>query len=153
MSNNSSSDLSNSASSDSSGSDPKHSNGFQGSAANPNAMPKSPETADEALYRGMQRARSYDWSGAEEAFRKAVVAAPENVEARFRLGWSLWNHAETEKPTVTAMAVVYGAQMFGFDQTARDGRRKFQFYRQLLNDAIHYLKSVLEREQIGRAHV
>jgi transitional endoplasmic reticulum ATPase len=94
----------------------------------------------------MQRARNYEWSGAVEAFRKAVVIDPENVEARFRLGWSLWNHAETEKPTVTDMAVMKGAQIFGFDQTARDGRRKFQFYRQLLNDAVHYLKSVLERD-------
>lgn len=140
MSNNSSSDPSNSTS------DLSKSTSATIPNAVPNVTPKSSETADEALYRGMQRARSYDWSGAEEAFRKAVVIAPDNVEARFRLGWSLWNHAETEKPTVTAMAVVYGAQMFGFDQTARDGKRKFQFYRQLLNDAIHYLKSVLERE-------
>ena len=68
--------------------------------------PRPNETADEALYRGMQRARNYEWSGAVEAFRKAVVIDPENVEARFRLGWSLWNHAETEKPTVTDMAVM-----------------------------------------------
>ena len=110
------------------------------------ASPRPNETADEALYRGMQRARAYEWGASVEAFRKAVVLEPENIEARFRLGWALWNQAETEKPSVTDMAVVYGAQIFGFDQTARDGKRKFQFYRQLLNDSVHYLKSVLERE-------
>lgn len=110
------------------------------------AAPRPNETADEALYRGMQRARAYEWGAGVEAFRKAVVIDSENVEARFRLGWALWNQAETEKPSVTDMAVIYGAQIFGFDQTARDGKRKFQFYRQLLNDSVHYLKSVLERD-------
>ena len=115
------------------------------SAPSPTA-PRPNETADEALYRGMQRARAYEWGASVEAFRKAVVLESENIEARFRLGWALWNQAETEKPSVTDMAVVYGAQIFGFDQTARDGKRKFQFYRQLLNDSVHYLKSVLERD-------
>ncbi len=113
----------------------------------PDAAPPRPnETGDEALYRGMQRARAYEWGASVEAFRKAVVIDSENIEARFRLGWALWNQAETEKPSVTDMAVIYGAQIFGFDQTARDGKRKFQFYRQLLNDSVHYLKSVLERD-------
>jgi transitional endoplasmic reticulum ATPase len=95
----------------------------------------------------MQRARVYDWSGAVEAFRKAVALDPENTEARFRLGWSLWNQAEAEKPTLADMAVAYGAQVFGWDQAARDGKRKFQGYRQLLNDAVHYLRSVLDRDE------
>lgn len=94
----------------------------------------------------MERARKLEWGAAVEAFRRAVVLDSDNLEARFRLGWSLWNHAEAEKPSVTDMAVIYGAQIFGFDQTARDGRRKFQFYRQLLNDSVHYLRSVLERD-------
>lgn len=104
------------------------------------------ETTEEALHRGMQRARVYDWIGAVEAFRKAVALDPENTEARFRLGWSLWNQAEAEKPSLADMAVAYGAQVLGFDQTAKDGKRKFQSYRQLLNDAIYYLRSVIERD-------
>ncbi|HZO91854.1 MAG TPA: AAA family ATPase [Chthonomonadaceae bacterium] len=105
------------------------------------------ETTEEALHRGMQRARVYDWGGAVEAFRKAVALDPENVEARFRLGWALWNQAEADKPTLADMAVAYGAQVLGFDQTARDGKRKFQTYRQRLNDAIFYLRSVIERDE------
>jgi transitional endoplasmic reticulum ATPase len=105
-----------------------------------------PETTEDALHRGMQRARVYDWSGGVEAFRKAVALDPENVEARFRLGWCLWNHAESEKPSLGNMAVAYGAQVFGFEQTAFNGKRKFQAYRQFLNDAVHYLRSVLERD-------
>ena len=104
------------------------------------------ETTGDALHRGMQRARVYDWNGAVESFRKAVAVDPENVEARFRLGWSLWNEAEADKPTLADMAVAYGAQVLGFEQTAKDGKRKFQAYRQLLNDSVHYLRSVLERE-------
>lgn len=106
----------------------------------------SSETTEEALYRGMQRARAYEWAGAVEAYRKAVALDPENIEARFRLGWGLWNQGDGDKPTLTDMAVVYGAQMFGFDQTVRDGKRKFQTYRQLLEDAIYYLQSVIERD-------
>ena len=111
------------------------------------------ETTEDALHRGMQRARVYDWSGAVEAFRKAVALDPENTEARFRLGWSLWNEAEADKPTLADMAVAYGAQVLGFEQTARDGKRRFQVYRQLLNDAVHYLRSVIERDaNHARAH-
>src|SRR5207248_881276 len=111
------------------------------------------ETTEEALHRGMQRARVYDWGGAVEAFRKAVALDPENTEARFRLGWSLWNQAEADKPTLADMAVAYGASVLGFDQTARDGKRRFQLYRQLLNDAVHYLRSVIDRDaEHARAH-
>jgi len=109
-------------------------------------MSNLPETTEDALHRGMQRARVYDWSGGVEAFRKAVALDPENIEARFRLGWCLWNHAESEKPSLGDMAVAYGAQVFGFEQTAFNGKRKFQAYRQYLNDAVHYLRSVLERD-------
>jgi len=94
----------------------------------------------------MQRARVYDWSGGVEAFRKAVALDPENIEARFRLGWCLWNYAESEKPSLGDIAVAYGAQVFGFEQTAFNGKRKFQAHRQFLNDAVHYLRSVLERD-------
>ncbi len=109
-------------------------------------MTNLPETTEDALHRGMQRARVYDWSGAVEAFRKAVALDPDSTEARFRLGWSLWNHAESEKPSLADMAVAYGAQVFGFEQTAYNGKRKFQAYRQILNDSVHYLRSVLERD-------
>jgi transitional endoplasmic reticulum ATPase len=113
----------------------------------------STETTEDALHRGMQRARVYDWARAVDAFRKAVALDPENTEARFRLGWALWNQAEAEKPTLTDMAVAYGAQVFGFEQTARDGKRKFQAYRQVLSDAVYYLKSVIDRdEDHARAH-
>ncbi len=105
------------------------------------------ESVTEVLHRGMQRARGYDWAAAIDAFRKAVALDPDSVEARFRLGWALWNAAECDKPTLADMAVVYGAQVFGFDQTAKDGKRKFQAYRQLINDSIHYLTSVLERDK------
>ncbi len=111
-------------------------------------MPETPNTEniEEALHRGMQRARELRWSAATESFRKAVALAPENTEARFRLGWSLWNEAELEKPSFGDIALAYGAQVFGFEQTARDGRRKFQTYRQLVNDSVHYLNSVIERD-------
>ncbi len=113
----------------------------------------SNETTGEALHRGMQRARVYDWAGAVEGFRKAVALAPDDVEARFRLGWALWNCAEASKPTLADMAVAYGAQVFGFEHTARDGKRKFTRYRQVLGDSVHYLRSVIERdEQHARAY-
>jgi len=110
-------------------------------------MASSPaESTQDALQRGMQYARNYDWARAIEAFRKAVALDPESIESRFRLGWSLWNQADTDKPGLADMAVVYGAQMFGLDQTARDGKRKFQYYRQLLADSVFYLRSVLDRD-------
>jgi len=116
-------------------------------------MSNLPETTEDALHRGMQRARVYDWSGGVEAFRKAVALDPENIEARFRLGWCLWNHAESEKPSLGEMAVAYGARVFGFEQSAFNGKRKFQAYRQFLNDSVHYLRSVLERDpEHARAH-
>ncbi len=111
------------------------------------------ETTEDALHRGMQRARVYDWNGAVEAFRKAVALDPDSAEARFRLGWALWNQGEADKPSLADMAVAYGAQVFGLDQTAREGKRKFQAYRQLLTDSVHYLKSVIERDEgHARAH-
>ena len=100
-----------------------------------------------AMQRGLQRAKEYRWHAAIEAYRKAVALDPESTEARFRLGWALWNAAEDIKPTFADMAFVSGAQALGFDNAARDGRRKFQSYRQLLNDAEAYLTSVIERDE------
>jgi len=111
------------------------------------------ETTEDALHRGMQRARVYDWAAASEAFRKAVALDSEATEPRFRLGWTLWNQADAERPTLANIAVVYGAQVLGFDQTALDGKRKFQSYRQLLDDSVQYLRTVIERDPShARAH-
>ena len=110
-------------------------------------MPETPPaTLDDALQRGMQSAREYRWLAAVELFRRAVALSPESTEARFRLGWSLWNLAEDEKPSLTDMAMAVGAQALGFDQTAKDRGRKFRGYRQRIDDAVYYLNSVLERE-------
>ncbi|HLJ57470.1 MAG TPA: ATP-binding protein [Chthonomonadaceae bacterium] len=110
-------------------------------------MPEiSPATLDEALQRGVQAAREYRWLSAVEMFRRAVALDPESAEARFRLGWSLWNLAEDDKPSITDMAMAVGAQALGFDQTARDRGRKFRGYRQRIDDAVYYLNSVLERD-------
>jgi transitional endoplasmic reticulum ATPase len=105
-----------------------------------------PATLDEALQRGMQSAREYRWLSAVELFRRAVALAPESAEARFRLGWGLWNLAEEDKPSLADMAMAVGAQALGFDQTAKDRGRKFRGYRQRIDDAVYYLNSVLERE-------
>ena len=94
----------------------------------------------------MQSAREYRWLSAVELFRRAVALAPESTEARFRLGWGLWNLAEEDKPSLTDMAMAVGAQALGFDQTAKDRGRKFRGYRQRIDDAVYYLNSVLERD-------
>src|SRR5262245_36607425 len=55
------------------------------------------ERAEEAIERGLARSRDEDWSGAAEAFRRAISLDSESVEARFRLGWALWNRSELDK--------------------------------------------------------
>ena len=105
------------------------------------------DTINDILHRGMQRARVYDWAGAVNHFRRALSIDPEHVEVRFRLGWALWNLADSNKPSIADMAMVVGSQLFGFNQTASDGRRKMSAYRQQIMDAIHYLNSVLERDE------
>ncbi len=104
------------------------------------------EKLEDALRRGMDSARTHDWVRAIEAYRKAIALDPESTEARFRLGWSLWNDAENDKPGFSDMAFAYGAQVLGLESSAKEGKRKFQRYRQSLVDAEYYLRSVLERD-------
>ena len=51
------------------------------------------ERLQEAIERGMTRARQEDWPAAEDSFRRAVGFDSQSVEACFRLGWALWNRA------------------------------------------------------------
>ena len=104
------------------------------------------ETIQDLLHRGMQRARDYQWQAAGESYRKAIEIVPDETEPRFRLGWSLWNLAEEEKPSITDIAVAYGAQALGLDSASRDSKKKFQVYRQRLEEAAFYLHTVLERD-------
>lgn len=104
------------------------------------------ETFDEVLQHGIEDAKAYDWLGAIEAFRRAVALDPESTEARFRLGWSLLNDAELNKPSFADAAVTYSAKLFGFEQSAKEGQKKFQQYHQTLLDAIYYFRSVIERD-------
>src|SRR5690349_13116734 len=90
---------------------------------------------DEAIERGMNRSRDDDWTGAIEAFRRAVSMDSQSVEARFRLGWALWNRSELDKPTVADLAVGYGAQLLGIEAVARDRGRKFAAHHKLLSEA------------------
>ncbi len=110
-------------------------------------MPDLPiSTFQEIMHTGMQYARSFQWSAAVDHYRRAIAVDPESLEARFRLGWALCNQAEADKPSLADMAMVYGAQVLGFEQAARDGRRRFQNNRLLLKDAVFYLNSVLEKD-------
>ena len=110
-------------------------------------MPQDSETTDALLDAGMRRARAYDWDRASTYYRRAVTIAPEQTEPRFRLGWSLWNLAEAEKPSITDIAIAYGAKAFGFAAAAKDGQKRFQKYRQRLQEAESYLRAVIDRDQ------
>ena len=94
----------------------------------------------------MLRAREYQWSRAAETYRRAIALAPDATEPRFRIGWSLWNLAEEDKPSIADIAVAYGAQALGLDTASKESRRKFQIYRQRLEEAVSYFQSVLERD-------
>src|SRR5437016_5006474 len=89
----------------------------------------------ETIDRGMARARLDDWPGAVEGFRRAVSLDANSVEARFRLGWALWNRSEEVKPTVWDLAVGYGAQLAGMEPVARDRGKKFAAHHKLLREA------------------
>jgi len=100
----------------------------------------------EALERGMARARQQDWSGAAESFRRAVSYESESVEARYRLGWALWNRSEEVKPTMGDLALGYTAVVLGFEAYARDRKRKFTLHKKLLQDAVHWLREAIVRD-------
>jgi len=101
--------------------------------------------AQEEIERGLQRSRQDDWLGAAEAFRRAISLDSESAEARFRLGWALWNRAELNKPTVTDLVVGYGAQLVGIETVARDRGKKFAAHKKLLRESIHWLREALAR--------
>jgi transitional endoplasmic reticulum ATPase len=104
------------------------------------------EIVKEALTRGMARASGADWSGAAEAFRKAVSYDPTSAEPRYRLGWALWKRADEDKPSMADLAVGYGAQVLGLDSVARDRGRKFARHKKLLQDSAHWLREAIARD-------
>lgn len=111
------------------------------------------ERAQEAVERGLQRSRMDDWVGAADAFRRAVSLDSESVEARFRLGWALWNRSESIKPSVADLALGYGAQLLGLEAVARDRGRKFAAHKRLLRETVHWLREALARDpNHARAH-
>lgn len=100
----------------------------------------------DAISRGMARAGAADWSGAAEAFRRAVSFDPTGAEPRYRLGWALWKRSEEEKPNMADLALGYGAQVLGFDSVARDRGRKFARHKKLLQDSAHWLREAIARD-------
>jgi transitional endoplasmic reticulum ATPase len=102
--------------------------------------------ANEAIERGMERARKTDWAGATESFKRAVSHDPSSVEARYRLGWAFWQRAEAEKPSLGDLALGYGAQVLGFDAVARDRGRKFVKHKRSLQEAAHWLRETIARD-------
>jgi SpoVK/Ycf46/Vps4 family AAA+-type ATPase len=104
------------------------------------------EIVKDALSRGLARAGAADWAGAAESFRRAVSFDPTGAESRYRLGWALWKRSEEDKPTMTDLAVGYGAQVLGFDSFARDRGRKFARHKNLLQDSAHWLREAIARD-------
>src|SRR5512142_1101010 len=104
------------------------------------------ERLQEAIDRGMTRARQDDWRGAIEAFRRAVSLDADSVEARFRLGWALWNRSELQKPTLADLALGYGAQVLGIEPVARDRGRKFAAHAKMLRESAHWLREAIARD-------
>src|SRR5258708_23654936 len=99
----------------------------------------------EAIERGMARARRDDWTGAIEAFRRAVSLDSQDVESRFRLGWALWNRSEFEKPNMADLVVGYCAQVLGVKPIARDRGRKFRHHKGMLSECAHWLREAIAR--------
>lgn len=111
------------------------------------------EKAVEWIEKGLARSRADDWPGAVEAFRRAARLDAQSIEARFRVGWSLWNLAESRKPSVADLALGYGAQLLGLEPVARERARKFAAHRKTLRECIHWLREALALDpKHARAH-
>ncbi len=107
----------------------------------------------EAIERGLSRARQEDWPGAVEAFRRAVSLDAESVEARFRLGWALWQRSEEIKPSLLDLTLGYGAHLTGFEVVAKERGRKFAAHHKILREAAHWLREAISRDpQHARAN-
>src|SRR5438067_2280559 len=107
----------------------------------------------EAIERGLARAKQEDWMGAIESFRRAVMIDSHSVEARFRLGWALWKRAESLKPSLADLGLGYLAMVAGFDTFAKDRSRKFVVHKRLLQEACHWLREAIARDpKHARAH-
>ena len=101
----------------------------------------------------MNSAKNGNWSNAVDAFRRATAIDPSGVEGYFRLGWALWERAESVKPGVADLALGYGAQLLGIEPVARDRARKFTTHRKLLREATHWLREAIARDAgHARAH-
>lgn len=108
---------------------------------------------EEAIERGLNRSRDEDWAGAIDSFRRAVSLDSQSVEARFRLGWALWNRAEIDKPTLADLALGYGAQLVGIESVARDRGRKFAAHHKVLAEAAHWFRESIARDaRHARSH-
>jgi len=116
-------------------------------------MTQATDKVQEAIERGLSRARQEDWLGAIEAFRRAVSLDGEGIESRFRLAWALWHRSEAIKPTVADLAFGYGAQILGIESVARDRGRKFAAHHKLLREAAHWFREVIARDpRHARSH-
>jgi transitional endoplasmic reticulum ATPase len=104
------------------------------------------ELLREAIERGMARASGQDWSGAIEAFRRAVSCDSNSVEARYRLGWALWRRSEEMKPTTGDLLLGGAAHALGFDSFARERGNKFKRHKKLLQDSVHWLREAIARD-------
>lgn len=100
----------------------------------------------EAMERGMAQAAGHDWSGAIEAFRRAVSCDSNSVEARYRLGWALWRRSEEVKPTTGDLLIGGAAHALGFDSFARERGNKFKRHKKLVQDSAHWLREAIARD-------
>lgn len=105
------------------------------------------------LDEGMARARAEQWMAAADRFRRAVATDRHSGEACFRLGWSLWNQAILQQPSLADLGIGYLAQLAGLDGVARPRARRFTAHKRLLNEAAHWLREAIDlRPDDAQAH-
>lgn len=97
-------------------------------------------TSAELVENGLARARAEQWMEASDLFRRAIALDRQSAEACFRLGWSLWNQARVQQPSLADLGVGYLAQVAGVDAVARPRARKFAAHKRLLGEAAHWLR-------------